>query len=281
MTTPIIPIPRPIFKDPLPKRQKTAPSHHSDPYSENTSFQTLSFGKKILPQLETIHYALSNEKGQELVQNLTKAQTNDLHLGFACWLNFDIIAKTKVPRAIICDIDSNMIALLNTIRSCAIAANSSDKFIDLFWKQLEGIDGFVGLPGIDLEFVQTKEEFTEKVKSSGWLSDETSFRYIKGMYGEGKIIHRMVDITDRDAFTELGQWKKAQEANFHTVYTSNIPEWLYHSRAGLANLKSNMGKILDRDTTVLTAHKETAHQRLGPTLHSEVGSHPKLPYARH
>jgi len=281
MTNSIAPRPKPLFKGAPAKRQRAAPSHQSDPYPENTSFQTLSFGKKILPQLEKIHYALSNEKGQELVQSLTQAQTSDLHLGFACWLNFDIIAKTNVPRAIICDIDTDMIALFNTLRSCVIEANTIDEFIDLFWNQLEKTKDFVGLPGIDYEFVDNKEKFAKKVKSIGWLSDETQFKYIKSLYSEGKIIHRNVDITDKDAFKQLAQWKNDQNANFHTVYTSNIPEWLYQSNGGLKKLETNMREILDTHTTVLTAFKDTANHELGPTLHKETGRHPQLPYARH
>lgn len=126
-----------------------------------------------------------------------------------------------------------------------------------------------------------KSAFADLVTSSGWLSNPDSFQAIKEMYANGKIIHRELDITREDSFTQLERWREENQLSFSTIYTSNIAEWLHHTRGAEEKMIANIDRLASPDTSVISAQKKTL-LRGGerPVQKITEGSHPRLSYER-
>ncbi|NGX60405.1 MAG: hypothetical protein KR126chlam3_01578 [Chlamydiae bacterium] len=234
------------------------------------------------PPLSKLHYVLCNEEDQnEILEQLSPARSNGVHLGFSCWLNFDILAEKKTPYAILCDFDSNMIALLNFIQKIIIISRTPDEFIETFWQKLSSqekldFEGFLGPRGH-----VNYEQFCEKMKQGGWLSSPEKFQTIKDMYAQGKILHRKLDVTDESAFNQIKQWALDHHLVFDTLYTSNIPEWIFQSTfEKRQTLYRNVAKIIDPRTQVITAQKTNQYGSEQPKLSLTTGSHPQIHYER-
>lgn len=232
--------------------------------------------------LAQLHYVLCNEVEQEaILERLSPARSNGVHLGFSCWLNFDILAEKKSPYALLCDFDSNMIALLNTIQRIIAISQTPDEFIEKFWQELSSheelhFQGFFGPTGI-----VNYENFRHQMRLKGWLSTPEKFQIIKEMYAQGRILHRKLDITDTSAFDQIKQWAFTQNLVFDSLYTSNIPEWVFQSSLEKRNaLYRNVEKIIDPSTQVITAQKRYQYGSEQPKLSLTTGSHPKVQYER-
>jgi len=227
--------------------------------------------------LDRVHYVLSNEKGQtKLFSELAPVSTrsNGIHLGFACWLNFDLIALRKPQFAILCDIDTDMIALLDLIKETVKTSSTQDEFIEAFWQKLSKTNNFSGLLG--KKEILNKERFREKMQSKGWLSSQENFLTVKQMYFDGKIIHRVLNVTDTSGkFTQIQSWARENQLAFDTIYLSNIVEWV---KGNQTPMNQNIDKLMDAQTCVISAWKENPLTG-SPLLHFEQGNIPEVKYA--
>jgi len=232
--------------------------------------------------LEELHYVLCNEEGQgETLLNLPESRKNGVHLGFACWMNFDILAKQNTPFAVLCDCNENMIALLDLIKSTVLDSNSPAAFIENFWQKLSqnpslNFDGLLGIHG-SLD----KSGFSRLTEAGGWLSSRDSFQVIQDMYKKNRILHRSLNISDQDAFTKLKTWATRHNLVFDTIYTSNIAEWLHHSRGAVDIMVDNINQLTDPKTSIVSAQKKTGEVKKEiPEQTLNTGSHPTLKYTR-
>ena len=235
-------------------------------------------------KLNDIPYVLCNEEGQRDVLTLLESiphSENGIHLGFSCWFNYDCISIRSPSKAIICDIDQNTIAVLNMIKRIVADSKNSDQFMELFWKALQenpdlDFPGLIAEQGECLNY----DRFCLKMKTNGgWLSSEEHFEVIKRMYRDGLIIHCQLNIAkDVSAFDSLQQWAIQNKLSFDTIYISNIPEWLFiHSKDQLSQMKTNLNKLLDAKTYVLSAWKKMMTKG-SPELHFGLGSIPEMSY---
>jgi len=232
------------------------------------------------PALTKLHYVLCNEEGQkEILEQLSPARSNGVHLGFSCWLNFDILSEKPTPYAILCDFDPNMLALLDLMQQIITISRTPEEFIETFWKELSSEDeiNFNELFGskgrIDYE------QFCEEMHQGGWLSTPEKFLIIREMYAQGRILHRKLDITEENAFNQIKHWALDHHLVFDTLYTSNIPEWIFQSTFAKRDaLNKNAAKIIDPQTQVITAQKTYKYGGEQPKLSLKTGSHPPLQY---
>jgi len=256
--------PKPILQPP-----QTTPSPFADfPLAELEN-----------PALSDLYYVLCNELNQEeVLLNLTTARANGVHLGFACWMNFDILAEQNTPYALLCDANDNMIALLNVIKSCVLASDAPGEFMEKFWKNLSSNQelDFQSLLGIDRHY--DKASFALLMEQKGWLSTPEKFHAIKTMYAEERILHHHLNIVDVNAFAELKAWAQRHDLVFYTIYTSNIANWLHHSRGQVEVMLSNIETLLNPNTSVVSAQKSDPLSQEAPKQELTVGSHPKLKY---
>ncbi len=233
--------------------------------------------------LEDLHYVLCNEKGQSSVLSELKAspkEEHSVHLGFSCWYNYDILSVRNPSCAIICDYDPNMIALLDLIEVTIGEASTPDGFMELFWQELssrENLD-FQGLQAGE-DFVHDLPSFREMMQKGGWLSTQDSFDTVKAMYAEKRVIHRELNIIDTaNTFEQIGAWLKANSLEVDTLYTSNIPEWIYTTEIGkLPQMMTNLNHVISKSTKTITAQKQREGQGHA-TLRMQQGSHPPVKY---
>ncbi len=236
--------------------------------------------QKSDPHLEKVHHVLCNELGQtEVLEKLNPSRSNGIHLGFSCWLNFDILAERKTPFAILCDFDPNMVALLDLMEQAIQRSKTPEEFMKNFWSNLSSqtelkFQGFLGLDGSLIDY----KIFYNQMNEKGWLSSQEKFQTIKEMYAQDRIIHRLLDITDEESFDKINKWAKNHSLAFDTLYTSNIPEWLYSSNINTDKMHKNTEKIIDPQTIVITAQKLNQLGKEGPKLSLTSGRHPKVRY---
>lgn len=235
------------------------------------------------PTLEKIHYVLCNETGQgETLVNLPNSRPNGVHLGFACWMNFDILAVRDTPYAVLCDEDSNVVALLDLIKDAILESDGTGEFIETFWGKLSTTLGsdFKELIAGDGSPID-KATFARIAQEQGWLSSDDKFHVIKDMYSQGRIVHRQLNILEKDKFRELQTWADEQGLCFDSIYTSNIPEWIYHSAIDSDIMMANISRLIDPHTVTVTAQKESLVAKgARPKQSVTIGSHPKVQYTK-
>lgn len=247
--------------------------------SDASPFADFPINELESPSLTSLHYVLCNEMGQgEILSQLTPSRSNGMHLGFACWMNFDILAERNTPYAILCDYDENMIALLNLMKKTILQSNTPEEFMCQFWDELSSREelNFTSFIGIDTHV--DRAQFEEQMREKGWLSTPEKFQFVKEMYLEGRILHRQLNVADTTAFDQLKAWADSHRLVFDTIYTSNIPEWLFHSRGDLQAMMANVERLMDPQSIAITAQTRNQQTKEGPTLHLGTGEHPELRY---
>ncbi len=216
--------------------------------------------------LEQYNYILCNELEQfKLLEALPVSSPNSVHLGFSCWLNFDLIATRKPELAIICDIDPNMIGMLNLLRDSIIASYTPQEFTQNFWTALVQHFGedFKGIFTIE-ETLKTHEQFSEAINGNGWLQSADSFQLIKNMYSNKQIIHRQLDLTaSLETFQEISEWAEKHGFSFDTIYISNIPEWADGKKD---EINRNLKSLISSNTFSIASTRERGIRSGSPSL---------------
>lgn len=275
MTSPLTK--RSFDKENLPYCQNTRRSNLSNIKYINNPLCNFPIKESKTDKLDDIHYVLSNETEQNrLLDNIRQIpnRPNGIHFGFACWLNFDLIALKKSTGGVICDINEEMISLLDLMKDAVLNSQSRNEFIDLFWQKLtERLhEKFIGI--LCNEGCLDKEAFRARVMSSGWLSCDEFFYTIKTLYQKKLIIHRVLDIVDQNhSFSGIKAWLIQNNLAVDTLYISNIPEWILYSGAAKYQLMTaNLQELIDPRTIIINAWKDSAKE--WPKLRYDIGKIP-------
>ncbi len=237
-------------------------------------FPVASSGKL---KLEDAHYIICNEgkQGETLAElSQSEAPDNSVHLGFSCWFNLDVIATRHPSYAVIGDVDPNIIALLDIIEEKVGQCDTKEQFLQAFWDDLSNREDLVfyllGPDGM-LDF----NRFSDFVSKQGWMQSTDNYAVIKDMYKEGRIIHRKLDITDKENMESIKGWAEKNNLKFDTLYASNIQEWLKNNRK-LDEMK-HFEALADANTYGISAFKENP-MRGAPQQHLKRGGIPELQY---
>ncbi len=225
-------------------------------YAENLPLKVLT-----KPELKGLTYVLCNEEGQEKIlkqMELEPLTSNGVHLGFSCWLNYDLIAIRKPAFSIICDIDPNMIAMLNLIESLVEISETPDEFLKNFDVAITSRfseDAFKKFPPLYNNIsIQDFDHFKSLLSKNGWLSSIEKYQTVKQCYKEGRITHQFLDISDNNGiFSDLSNWAIYHGLVFDTIYDSNIQEWF--SGSSLELIHKNLDTLKDKQTNFITAWK--------------------------
>jgi hypothetical protein len=210
-------------------------------------------------------YIFCNEERQaETISELTaiERQPGHGHLGFACWLNFDIIAATHPKYAILCDINPKLVNIYDILKETVLSSSNREEFVENIRKKLGSeIDEAHGLCRDD------QAPFEQELRrQGGWLSTDVGFEYVKNLYRTGAIEHRILDATSTK-FVELFN------RQFQTIYASNIREWLSGTKAEA--FESNMRNVISPRTCFIDAFYPTSSKKgFGPPLRLTKGRFP-------
>lgn len=231
-------------------------------------------------EIKQVHYVLCNEGNQievlnQLANEEKPTQRQRVHMGFSCWFNFDLMAERKSSMGIICDIDPNIIYLLDLFKKTILSSETPKEFTEALWTNLGTLENadFIGTL-LDYEGSKDLASFQEAYLNRGWLKNQENFDHIKHLYQENKIVHRELDIRNSESFQKIENWLNTQDLRLDTFYDSNIPEWVQSKEK---TLQENVQKVIHEDTHVLTAQTKVKGQGT-PQLSLTKGKHPKLKY---
>ena len=216
---------------------------------------------------------MDNEVNRSVLDQLKHLpKRSGSHFGFACLLNYDILAASDpgAEGAYLCDIDSKVIQFFDWARDAMIEASNRESFIDRFYSQHK----FQVLKDCQMKTVE--EAFKEEMQRPGsWLSTEEGFLRIKKLYQQNVIHHLILDAASH---SEAFQKQLPQNVRFQTVYVSNIPEWLLnHSTLKMENFQENMKLVIQPDTCFIDAFYPDKNQKgMGPPLRVTVGCIPSF-----
>lgn len=157
------------------------------------------------------------------------AESNlSLHIGFAGFLNLDIMAIRKSRLGLLLDINDNMIGMFNIVGEVLKdeTVTRREEFVKKFIEKL-------GESGIYFSTVNDKVRQNQVMRieaelntPGSWLSDDEKFRHVQWMFRTGRVICFRADIRDVGKFREIGEWIRRNGVVPDTVQTSNIYRWV-------------------------------------------------------
>jgi hypothetical protein len=220
-------------------------------------------------------YVLSNESDRHLIvdkipENLNP-DLNHVHIGFACDVNFDIIARRRSKYAIIADIDPEMFKAYQVIKQTLELANSREDFVDKFLSNID-IQNAFGIFGLKKEDWKTSHLSSRTYdllnQSYSWLGSDESFNFIKNIFRENRCLFIKLNILNHEDIIKISRWLESKQLTIDSMYLSNISEWL-DFRGQLA-YKANVNLLLrqiNSQVFIIDAKFPTKSKKLsGPPL---------------
>lgn len=201
-------------------------------------------------------YLTCNEEGQDstLATLATTVLPNDraVHFGFSVpGFNLDVIAQTKPARAVICDIDPQVIKLYEAYKQ---ALEECERSIDF----AEALNAYIkGKSFMSFDF---KDELDRK---GCWFSTQTSYNTIRQMHRDGKIYFGYLNLADtQGVFDQIGNWIQTKNLYVQTLYISNIFVWLKKAnRETLTQGSLNIQKLIDHRTHTIHAFSPEGNEK--------------------
>ena len=154
---------------------------------------------------EFSEYLFSNEVNrEETLQQLSltdESKKGKVHVGFACWYNFDVIAAMRSNYAFIADIDPKMHNLYRIFANTIINSDDRKSFIDDLKNNLKNKD-----PNILQTYTDLDQKLADMLNNPyGWLNNEESFQFIKTLHLEGKIFYLNLSSYDEKTIADLSK----------------------------------------------------------------------------
>lgn len=189
-------------------------------------------------------YIFCNEQGQEkLIPDLKAMKlSNGCHFGFAGWLNYDIMAVTRAKYGVVCDINPRMFDFYKIFQEKIAVSSGREQFVNRLKEALdpEHFDnGFLWMLSDEL------------YRNGSWLSSDEDFVFIRDMH-----INKEVEYLKLNAKGDSAEYQKicARIPCIHTIYTSNIFEWLEKDDIQARDrFKENMRVLLKLETVYIDA----------------------------
>lgn len=183
-------------------------------------------------------FVYSNELGGNALVRELQVQSKDegerLHIGFAGFLNLDIMAARKSSHGILLDVNSRQVEFWELVSQTIISAQTPREFISMFNQKL-----CIG-DSTNPRYYSKNHSWlvfsgeTELSRSGSWLneSEPDRFLHIRKMFCDGRVIFRRVDLLDSNKIAELVIWTHLKNQAPDTIYISNIREWLVGRNTG-------------------------------------------------
>lgn len=237
---------------------------------------TMVFSRDLVGSISSFPYILCNEQDQRrLIASLPPKppELTMAHLGFAGWLNLDIIAKTNPTEAYLCDINTDLLRFFQEyVRNFIRQAPNRFEFVNLLINNLpqellksvirETEDGYL--------YAEDALRY-ELHRPEGWLSSDERYETVRNLYQNNVIYHLFLNALDQQTLQREFRGK-----TFHTIYTSNIYEWIRdHKKSDLNQFTGNMQDLLSESTYYIDAfYRTTKPDHLGPPLRMVQGHLP-------
>ena len=260
------------------KKKKLSEDEPSSVITEG-AFKGLPSPFQIKGNKGVLPYIACNEKGQETTLAALTPSTipadNRVHLGFSIWFNFDLMAVSKPSYGILCDIDDNVMDIYKGIAQAVKKSSNRQEFVSTFRAFLEASsDQLFGLP--PEEIPKLFDIDAELIRPGSWLSSEASFQVIKNLSTKDRLLFLNVNITDKQAFTQLKTWLDTNHLELDILYVSNIIDWLQSAlpkQSYLLNLKmiSTPHTRFIQASTPIRRKSKTSQPKQEPVQHLTKG----------
>lgn len=217
-------------------------------------------------------YPVTNELGIEEVKNKLKTKERpeqSLHIGFSGYYNFDVAHERKSDYILCLDISNGTKAFYKTTEKLMAISASRLEFVDkLAAKMVKKPHKYYPNPNYNHRTVLA-DQVKEKLLSTGWLSQDDSFEWIKQKYSEKKIAFIRVDMRDAETFKAIERFIGEKGLKTDTLYVANIFDWLSWEAQGILDFKDrkneqhivdatqNIKRIISDNTQIIDATNKT------------------------
>ncbi|MCM8787572.1 MAG: response regulator, partial [Candidatus Omnitrophica bacterium] len=182
----------------------------------------------------TLPYILSNERAESVLvelERLPKAKDNKLltHLGFAGWINLDILAIRRIDFGIFVDINPYLIEVWKIVEEIIRhPAIKRREFVETFIQALNRRR--LDLLGNDLTSI-TPNLTIYRIRSllnrpESWLGSDEKFKYIQEMFMRDRIAYFRLNALDKKRIRLLANILRKYDLRLDTIYISNIFDFL-------------------------------------------------------
>lgn len=225
-------------------------------------------------------YINTNESGIGDVMHLLGREPHihkSFHLGFSGWHNFDIIAKRRSSRALICDLNPENALFLSyalfALRACATREqfiNQLSVFIhENSYSDLRttnrtpcqkriteyGIQFCANVsesPSYANCYRREEEVSIELERENSWLYTPERYTYLRKLALADKIVLITENICNWEVFSKIQHILQDNMLQIDTLYVSNISEWI-HSEDKENFLKTIQALATDTQTLIIDA----------------------------
>lgn len=178
---------------------------------------------------------IGESKFRPTVINNTKNHAEDIrrqitkplvHIGFAGFFNFDLIAVSRPDYAILCDINDNQAIFWNEVCNLIDSSPTPDSFMKKWMDRLIKEDSSKAVKlkcANGKEFIcrmSPKENYFQDCK---WLEKE-NYRFLRQMVKKKKIVPVTFSITDVSQAQKLSDYMAQNAYEVSSIYASNISE---------------------------------------------------------
>lgn len=199
-------------------------------------------------------YINTNEIGIEDVHEILKdipMMTEGCHIGFSGWHNFDIMAKRRSGRAIICDINPENALFLHQVLDILRRSENRDNFIEEIVAFIEKYKYSYSCNPDDLELsinfacnvsddalylscdTISDEIAIELKRPSSWLFSQDQYDHIRKLALNDRIALITQNICNSEIFKKLAKLLNDNNIPVDTLYLTNIAYYMKGSNIKL------------------------------------------------
>ncbi|NGX56871.1 MAG: hypothetical protein K1060chlam5_01119 [Candidatus Anoxychlamydiales bacterium] len=228
---------------------------------------------------EVSTYIIANETNrQSLIDRIplnADLVANNLHIGFSCDVNFDLIARRKPAYAIIADIDPAMFGAYQIIKKTLALVKSRHEFVDQLLSDKK-IQDALGICGLDKElwktgYLSAKFYYLLNQRFS-WLGSDESFDFVKNFFQQDRCHFVNLNILNIDDIKKVARWYESKGLRVDSIYLSNIQEWI--NKEQTFRYRDNINLLIKSpDTFIIDAKYPKEDRRIdsGPPLRVSQG----------
>lgn|GEM_PF-5428081 len=198
---------------------------------------------RVTPYCSKDVYVLSNEENSEAVQEtLSKKKLenpeNDAHVGVSGWQNYDLCIAGRSKFLLLVDINGCECLIHELTGKAILAAKDVDDFVSKILEAFKKETRFKIRPE-DIDNIQNKKIF--------WLQTPGGFDKIKKLYNEGKVKIKHFNIADPESANRIVNCLQNNGIQtIHTLYISNVADWLIENPDELRSLDKNVKSLKDK-----------------------------------
>lgn len=186
---------------------------------------------------------------RQLLREHPRPSRETIHIGCAAWHNLDIICERKSSYGLIFDFNPENANFIRKTIEIIAASDSREAFKQGIANYLNSLEGVQRKLFFHWDQLETPPErvVRELSREGSWLHSEETYRYIKSLVSNNRLVAINEDITNVEKFSEVRKFLDRNGIAIDTLYLSNICNFMKTSANKNAFMES-VKRLVNRDS---------------------------------